>query len=257
MTDTAGVRVDRPCDGVAVVVLDRPERLNAIDEALFEALPAVFDELGGEADVRAVVLTGAGRGFCSGLDLQADPPPSELAAARTWMQGTHRGPRGLYELAQPAIAAVNGAAAGGGLGLALACDIRIAAPAASFSAPFVRMGLTPDFGVSGLLPRAIGTEAALELLLTGRKVDADEALRLGLISRVADDALEASVAVAERIASMPGDAPRRIKALVRASGAADHATVLSDLEPAAQAVGLSDPGFAERAGTWLAAKSDR
>lgn len=249
-----GVRVERPRDGVAVVVLDRPDRLNALDAPMFAALAEVFPSLDADASVHAVVVTGAGRGFCAGLDLKAEPPPSEREAARLWMQDVHRAPLALHDLAKPTIAAVNGAAAGGGLGLALACDIRIAGPSAAFSAPFVRMGLTPDYGTSRLLPHAVGTERAMELFLTGRKVGPDEAMAMGLVLQVAENALEAAVTLAATIAGMPGDGAVRMKALVRASTAADQQTALLEHEAAAQAIGLSDPEFLERASAWMAAR---
>lgn len=250
------VRVDRPRDGVAVVILNRPHRFNALDGALFDELPRVFHELSRDQTVHVVVLTGAGDGFCAGADLvEGSSLPSDFGGAKAWMQAAQRGPLALYELPQPTIAAVNGPAAGGGLGLALACDIRIAAPTATFSAPFVRMGLTPDFGVSRLLPKAVGRALAMELMLTGRTLDADDAALAGLVLRVSDDVLTASIALAAQIASMPADTVRRIKALVRDAADAAHATVLSALEPAAQATGLSDPRFQERASTWFTNRS--
>ena len=248
--------VDRPHDGVAVVVLNRPGRLNALDGALFAELPRVFEALSRDEGVRVVVLAGAGDGFCAGADLVGgESPPSDFDGAKAWMQAVQRGPLALYRLPQPTIAAVSGPAAGGGLGLALACDIRIAAPTAAFSAPFVRMGLTPDFGVSRLLPRTVGTALAMELMLTGRRVDAEEAALTGLVSQVTDDPLAASVALAGRISSMPAASVQRIKALVRDAADADHETVLGELEPAAQAAGLSDGRFQERVSAWFAAKS--
>jgi enoyl-CoA hydratase/carnithine racemase len=200
-------------------------------------------------------LTGAGAGFCAGADLAGARPPLDFGGAKSWMQEVHRGPLALWRLTQPTIAAVNGPAAGGGLGLALSCDIRIAGPDATFSAPFVRMGLVPDFGVSRLLPRIVGTSAAMELILTGRNVGAEEAARIGLISQIAEDPLAAGVALAERIAAMPASATRRIKALMRDASDSDHEAVLSELEPDAQAAGISDPQFIERVTAWHTTKS--
>jgi enoyl-CoA hydratase/carnithine racemase len=251
------LRVDRPADGVAVVVLNRPDRLNALDERLFAELPRVFDGLAADDAVRVVVVTGAGPGFCAGADLVGARPPSDFTGAKAWMQEVHRGPLAVWRLPQPTIAAVNGPAAGGGLGLALSCDIRIAGPSATFSAPFVRMGLVPDFGVSRLLPRIAGTSVAMELVLTGRKLGAEEALRIGLISRLTEDPLAASLALAERIATMPGGATQRIKALIRDAAGSDHEAVLGELEPTAQALGISDPQFVERVTAWHATKSGR
>ena len=251
------VLIDRSHEGVAVVVLNRPKRLNALDGALFAELPRVFEALSRDEGVHVVVLTGAGDGFCAGADLlEGESPPSDFDGAKAWMQAVQRGPLALYRLPQPTIAAVNGPAAGGGLGLALACDIRIAAPAATFSAPFVRMGLTPDFGVSRLLPRTVGTALAMELMLTGRRVDADEAARWASCRRSPTIHSRPASRSAGRIASMPAASVQRIKALVRDAADADHETALGELEPAAQAAGLSDGRFQERVSAWFAAKSE-
>lgn len=250
--------VDSRPDGVSVVTLNRPERLNALDDELFVALGETFEGLAVDPSVRVVVVTGAGRAFCAGADLvhaqQGGPPVPDLDGTVEWMRWVaHRGPLALYRLPQPTIAAVNGPAAGGGLGLALSCDLRIAAPAATFSAPFVRMGLGPDCGCSSLLPRVAGSALAIEMLLTGRRVGAEEALAAGLASRVCDDALAASLELAATIAAMPPEGPPRIKAAVRAAIGADHETVLTEVEPRLQAEGLVHPEFRARAAVWLAA----
>jgi enoyl-CoA hydratase len=188
-----------PDAGIRILTLDRPERLNAMSPALIDQLHERLAELRADATARVVVLTGAGRGFCSGLDLQ-DASPTGLAGN----EGRGRMQRGmdvqqriaslvpaLRSLRIPVVAAVNGAAAGGGLALALASDIRIAAASAKFNVAFVKLGLSGcDIGVSWLLPRWIGASRAFELMLTGRMVLADEAERIGLVSRVvADDEL--------------------------------------------------------------------
>ncbi len=190
---TAPVGVD---DTIAVLTLDRPDRLNALDPVLIEELHAALDQVAADESLRALILTGAGRGFCSGLDL-TDIGISGSGNA----QGRGRVQRGmdlqqriaafvpaLRSLRIPVIAAVNGAASGGGLALALASDVRVAARAARFNVAFVRIGLSGcDIGVSWLLPRWIGASRAFELLLTGRMVESDEAERIGLVSRVVDD----------------------------------------------------------------------
>jgi 2-(1,2-epoxy-1,2-dihydrophenyl)acetyl-CoA isomerase len=119
------------------------------------------------------------------------------------------------------------------------------------------MGLVPDFGVSSLLPRAVTMAFAMELMLTGRRVDAGKAAQTGLVSQVTDDAPAASLALAEQVASTPADTVNRIKALVRDAGTADHETVLRELEPTAQAAGMSDPRFRERVSSWFIAKSEQ
>jgi enoyl-CoA hydratase len=199
-----------PRPGVAVVTLNRPERLNAMSHELVADLHATLDAIGRDRSTRAVVLTGAGRGFCAGLDLKdgATVPAAESealgrveAGMATQQHIATLVPR-MRGLRQPIIAAVNGAAAGGGLALALASDVRLAAPEARFNVAFVRLGLSGcDIGVSWLLPRLIGASRAFELMLTGRIVDAAEAERLGLVSRVVREGsvLDAALDVADEI----------------------------------------------------------
>ena len=191
--------------GIHVVELNRPGRLNAISTGLMEALHGELAVLAEDRAARVVVLTGRGRGFCAGLDLAElgdgdGPGPAQarmrhqkrLAALMT----------ALRALPQPVIAAVNGAATGGGLALALACDVRIAGSSARFGDAFVRIGLSGcDVGVSWLLPRLIGASRAFELLLTGRVIDSAEADRIGLVSRVVADheLLQRAIAVAREI----------------------------------------------------------
>jgi enoyl-CoA hydratase len=198
---SAVVRLERVADegpdsGIRVLTLDRPERLNAMNGALIDGLHERLAELRSDEEARVVILTGAGRGFCSGLDLQDSPPTGRAAA-----EGRGRMQKGMdlqqriaslvplmRSLRIPVIAAVNGAAAGGGLALALASDVRIAAESAKFNVAFVRIGLSGcDIGVSWLLPRWIGASRAFELMLTGRMVLSEEAERIGLVSRVVPD----------------------------------------------------------------------
>lgn len=187
MADYATLTVERPRSGVALVTLSRPERLNAITFEMFRELPRVCDEFAAADDVRAVVLTGAGRGFCAGLDLEdaaqlAGMTAVEMMAGQeSWANAV----AAFHRLPKPVVAAVNGAAAGAGFSLALAADIRLAAPEARFNAAFVRIGLTGgDCGSSYLLPRVVGLGRASEILMTGRLVGAEEAERIGLVNRV-------------------------------------------------------------------------
>jgi enoyl-CoA hydratase len=183
-----------PEPGVAVLTLDRPARLNALSPDLLEELHAVLDALAADPSCRVVVLTGAGRGFCAGLDLTAYDMGGAGRAARSPQQGLALQkyiaalvPK-LRALPQVVVAAVNGPAAGGGLALALAADVRIAGASARFNVAFVRIGLSGcDIGVSWLLPRLVGASRAFELLLTGRIIDAPEADRIGLVTRVVPD----------------------------------------------------------------------
>ena len=189
MTDA--VLVEAVAEGVTQLTLNRPERLNAMNYALVSELYSAFDTLSEDRACRVIVLTGAGRGFCAGLDLSegASPPTARRlgrAQAGMTVQKMIAGlvPK-MRSMPQPIIAAVNGAASGGGLALALASDVRVAAADARFNVAFVRVGLSGcDIGVSWLLPRLIGASRAFELLLTGRLIDAAEADRIGLVTRV-------------------------------------------------------------------------
>lgn len=204
----ANVEISHPAPAVTQLTLNRPEKLNALTYDLVAELHAALDTVDRDHGCRVVVLTGAGRGFCAGLDLGgfgAVPGTEELGrpqqglAVQQFIAGLV--PR-LRDTRQPVIAAINGPCAGGGFALALASDIRICTESARFGTAFVRLGLSGcDIGVSWLLPRLIGASRAWELLLTGRVFDAAEADRLGLVTqRVADDQLLATALEhAERI----------------------------------------------------------
>jgi len=204
------VRVDRPTAAVAVVTLDRPEQLNAITFELVDDLHATLDEIDRDNACRVVVLTGAGRGFCSGLDLKSIGPSSMstgLSGARSGMRSQEHiaslVPH-LRRIQQPVIAAINGAAYGGGLALACACDLRIAAESARMCVQFIKVGIGGcDIGISYTLPRLVGVSRAHDLLLTARAFDAVEAERIGLVSRVVPDGtvLDAALEIAETICS--------------------------------------------------------
>jgi enoyl-CoA hydratase/carnithine racemase len=192
--DLSTIRLSSPEPGIVVLTLDRPERLNALSADLLRELHAVLDALAADPSVRVLVLTGAGRGFCAGLDLTAFDMGGPDRAVRSPQTGLalqkHIAalvPK-LRALPQVVISAVNGPAAGGGLALALASDVRIGAASSRYNVAFVRLGLSGcDIGVSWLLPRLIGASRAFELLLTGRIVDATEADRIGLVTRVVPD----------------------------------------------------------------------
>lgn len=209
------LRLERPGDsgphpGIRTLTLDRPERLNALNLALIDELHDALDEVAEDRDARVLVLTGEGRGFCSGLDLvDIDPSGSGQGPRRGRVQGGMALQERIASLVPkmrrlpiPVIAAVNGAAAGGGLALALAADVRLAASTARFNVAFVRIGLSGcDIGVSWLLPRWIGASRAFELMLTGRMVESDEAERIGLVTRVVegDTLMDEAIATAELI----------------------------------------------------------
>jgi enoyl-CoA hydratase/carnithine racemase len=206
MKDAVIVEPVRP--GIAKITLNRPERLNAMNHALVAGLYDALDELAADRSCRVIVLTGAGRGFCAGLDLtDGASPPSAAGLGRAQAGMTvQKMIAGLVpkmrSVPQPVIAAVNGPASGGGLGLALASDVRIAAASARFNVAFIRVGLSGcDIGVSWMLPRLIGASRAFELLLTGRLIDATEADHIGLVTRVVPDGavVDAALETAELI----------------------------------------------------------
>ena len=205
MTVDRTITVER-VEEAAVVTLDRPERLNALLWDTFDELDAVYTSLDADPSVRAIVVTGAGRGFSAGLDLEVAAALADMTTEEMYAKQVAGG-RALTrarELSTPVIAAVNGPASGGGLALALAADIRICSPEAFFNVAFVRLGLTGcDVGVSWLLPRVVGLGHAGEMMLTGRRVAADEAARIGLVNRVvpADELLPAALETARLIAA--------------------------------------------------------
>jgi enoyl-CoA hydratase/carnithine racemase len=187
------VVVDRPVPGTVLLRLNRPERLNAINEAVASELGEACSAIETDGSVRVVILTGTGRGFCSGLDVRDFGPsvPDDKAPAleRLHFQEMMASlPQRLRDLPQPVIAAVNGPAVGGGLALCLGSDIRICARSASFGNAAIRIGLTgAEMGMSYHLPRVVGTSVAAEWMLTGRAVSSEEAYRCGLVSALVDD----------------------------------------------------------------------
>jgi 2-(1,2-epoxy-1,2-dihydrophenyl)acetyl-CoA isomerase len=192
---------------VAVITLNRPDTLNALNLALTEELADAIAEAKKD-EVRALLLTGAGRGFCSGADLSAGegkghPSGVDLVREKGLPLGYHA--LLLREFPRPTIAAVNGAAVGAGLGIALACDIRIASESAKFSAIFAKRALSPDYGCTQTLPALVGMSRALELMYTGDIIDAAEADRIGMVSRVVpdDELSEAAMELATKLASGP------------------------------------------------------
>lgn len=196
-SSTDNVLIDQPADGVTRLTLNRPERLNALTYELVRDLHAAFDAVDKDHDCRVVILTGAGRGFCAGLDLTGfgTVPGTENQGRPQQGMATQQIIADLVpkmrDVRQPIIAAINGAAAGGGFALALASDVRICTDTAKFGSAFVRLGISGcDIGVSWMLPRLIGASRSHELLLTGRVFDSAEADKLGLVSQVvSDDAL--------------------------------------------------------------------
>jgi enoyl-CoA hydratase len=208
MTD---VLVERPRPEVAVVTLNRPDSLNALTFPLVDELHATLDALDADNSCRVVVLTGAGRGFCAGLDLKEIGPSSRSEGIST---GARAGMRSqehiaalvpkLRSIQQPVIAAINGPAYGGGLALACACDLRVVAASARLCVQFIKVGIGGcDIGISYTLPRLVGVSRAHDLILTARMIDATEAERIGLVSRVVPDgsALDAALEIADTLCS--------------------------------------------------------
>jgi enoyl-CoA hydratase len=205
------VRVEQPSSGVALVRLNRPEVYNALNAEMRSQLVKVFGELTTCRDVRAVVLAGDDRAFAAGADLREQADRDVVGAMNTLAT------RPVWEFPKPVIAAVNGYAFGGGCELAMQCDFVIASATARFSQPEINLGLIPGGAGTQLLPRLIGRGNALRLLLTGTRIDAEEAMRLGLVTEVvSDDATERALELAEQIAAKPPLAARAIKEAVRA-----------------------------------------
>jgi len=204
-------------DGIATLTLNRPERLNALGGTLRQDLHDALTRAGADPEVRVMVVTGAGKGFCSGGDVKAMGEAKAGQRERPLLEkiapGRDRTLLAMREAPQPIIAAVNGAAAGAGMNLALGCDLRIASTAAKFTQAFVKRGLHPDWGGTYFLPRVVGMAKACEMIFTGEVIDATEALRLGIVSRVVapEELLPTAYEVARRIAAGPPVAIRLAK----------------------------------------------
>jgi enoyl-CoA hydratase len=209
--------VERPGDAVAVVTVDRQEALNALDVATLTELRDRLRELAEDESAHVVVLTGAGeRAFVAGADIKymsgLDP-----AAAKTWGALGHEATRLLEEMPKPTVAAINGFALGGGCELALGCDLRYAASNARLGQPEIDLGIVPGWGGTQRLARVCGLGVAKELVLTGRQVDAQEALRIGLVNAIADPVLDHALEVARKLAVKSPVALRVAKRLLNLS----------------------------------------
>src|SRR5215470_10585854 len=219
-------------DGVATLTLNRPERLNALGDTLREDLHDAVTAAAAEPEVRVMIVTGAGKGFCAGGDVKAMNEGKARGAPRPLMEkvapGRDRTVLALRDAPKPVIAAVNGAAAGAGMNLALACDIRIASTAAKFAQAFVKRGLHPDWGGTYFLPRVVGTAKACELIFTGDVIDAAEAERFGIVSRVVapEELMPAALALARAIAAGPPIAIRLAKRGLYRNAESDLRTAL-------------------------------
>jgi len=200
--------VEAISDGVATLTLNRPDRLNALSTPIMEGLLEALPRLAGDPGVGVIVLTGAGRGFCAGGDVKrmAEEPDARSAPdAVARLRGRMEISRLLHELPKPTIAMVNGAAAGAGMALALACDLRFAGQSARFITAFAKVGFSGDFGGSYFLSKLVGTAKARELYYTAEPIDAAQALALGVVNRVIPDAslVEATMDFARKLARGP------------------------------------------------------
>ncbi len=205
---TAPVVLTEQDGGVLTVTLNRPEVLNGLTDDVLDAITAGCRQAASDDTIRVVVITGAGRGFCSGQDLRAGAESGDIDIRGHLRDHYVPMIRSIRELEKPVIASVNGVAAGAGMSLALAADFRIAGESARFIQAFVRIGLVPDAGSSYFLPRLVGTAKALELAMLGDTVDSAEALRCGLVHRVVPDAdlAHATAEFAGRLARGPRSA---------------------------------------------------
>jgi 2-(1,2-epoxy-1,2-dihydrophenyl)acetyl-CoA isomerase len=192
-------------NGVATITLNRPQALNAFTPQMNSELQQALKEADEDRSVRCLLLTGAGRAFCTGQDLKGRTPETKGSLGASLRQRYNPIILRLRRTEKISIAAVNGVAAGAGCNLALACDLRVASEEAQFIQAFVRVGLAPDCGGSTILPRLVGLSKALELLLLGEPVDAKEALRIGLVTKVvaSNDLLTTARSIAERAARGP------------------------------------------------------
>ena len=250
MSEISGLthlRLERPADGVAMLVLDLPELRNAMSDEMTASWVRAVDHLADDPTVRAVVVTGDGSAFSSGGNTSwlASEPDATVDRLRSRMLPFYRAWLSIRRLEVPTIAAINGPAIGAGLAMALACDIRYAARGARMGVPFVRLGIHPGMATTYLLPDVVGLAAARDLLLTGRLVDADEALGLGLVSRVidADGFRDAVVATAAEVAATAPIASRLTKAALQRGHASLEAGL--DWEALAQPVTMATADLQE------------
>ena len=219
-------------DSIATLTLNRPDRLNALGGSLRDDLHDAITRSAADPEVRVIIITGAGKGFCSGGDVKAMSEAKEGKRERPLMEkiapGRDRTLLAMRDAPQPIIAAVNGAAAGAGFNLALGCDIRLASTAAKFSQAFVKRGLHPGWGGTYFLPRIVGMAKACELIFTGAVIDAAEALRLGIVSQVVapEDLIPAAQTLARAIAAGPPIAIRLAKRGLYRNAESDLRTAL-------------------------------
>lgn len=223
---------------VAVITLNRPDRLNAITSQMGAAYARALREADADPEIRVAVVTGSGRGFCSGADLSVLAQGPEALDGFVSETAWEDLPTGALDVSIPVVMAVNGPAAGLGFVIALTGDVCLASPNARFISAFSRLGLVAEYGVAWLLPRMIGRQRAAEILLSGRAVDAAEAERIGLVQAVHDDVLEAALAWATDVAT--NCSPHSLATMKRQLTEADHADLRQSIE---QSLGLMRESF--------------
>jgi enoyl-CoA hydratase len=260
------VLLEHPAEGVSLLRLNRPEKMNALNRDLVGDLLDALAVVRADATCRVVVLTGAGRGFCAGADLAGYGVPrrcsatTELAINQAVQEELAEAAIALTNLKVPVIAAVNGAAAGGGMALAVAADLRVMSTAASFSVAFVKVGLSGcDLGLSWLLPRAVGTGLAFELMLTGRKVTAEEAARSGLANRVVEPEhlLDQTLELAAQISANSPWGVRMTKQVMRAQLEVGSLRAAMELENRTQVLSTYTGDIAEAAAAFAERRAPR
>jgi len=255
-----------PQGPIGVLTLNRPERLNALDHGLVRALRAFFDERATDYTTRVIVVTGAGRAFCAGLDLKARGTQGAWHEGVGPVQDAYAFQEAIAELIvrmrrcpQPLIAAVNGAAAGGGFSIALACDLRFGSPAARFACSFLNLGLGGgDMGTSYFLPRLVGSAHAADLLYSGRIVESDEALAMGLLNAVvpAEDLLDVCIARARGIVERASPLGLRLtKEVLNETVAGIGLETALKLENRNQILATQTADAAEAARAWIERRS--
>lgn len=248
--DISTVSVRELDGGVRLVTLTDPERRNAMGDEMGAELIAACDRVRLDPEARALVLTGEGRAFCAGADLpalfgDAERPVTEVHAR---LQEYYRAFFAVLELAIPTVAAVNGPAVGAGLNLAMACDVRVAGPRASFAATFTRIGLHPGGGCTWFLVRAIGASRTLRTLLLGEPIDAEQAVAWGLAEGPHPDCVAEAVALAERFAAVDPQLARHVKRAVGIAAETGDLGATLEYESWAQAASASSPQLQE----WVA-----
>ena len=237
------VSVAAPAAGVRLITLRDPDRRNAMDAVMGSELIAATEAIRQDADARAVVVTGEGKAFCAGADLPAlfGDPDRPVTQTHDELQQYYRAFFSVLELPVPTIAAVNGAAVGAGLNLAMACDVRVAGPHASFGATFAKIGLHPGGGCTWFLVRALGASRALQTMLLADPLPADKAVAWGLAEGIESDPVGAAVAMAERFAAVDPALARNIKRSVGIAVETGDLGAVLEYESWAQAASAASP----------------